>query len=208
VNLQNRALRDLTFYLSPRYILGLILILASFGSAFVITSAADQSSSVWAANVNLAPGAIIEAGDLTPVRVRLIDNAAQYLSTDADLVGAAVLRPIGAAELIPAVAVAAEVNFSLQRVPLSISRQHLPAGITSGAVVDIYAYEERELTDQGHNRKPRLLLASASIEAIDESSKDLGGDLIITVLVPAPLVDDLIEAIAGSRFILVRRIGS
>jgi hypothetical protein len=206
VNLQNRALRDLTFYLSPRYILGLILILASFGSAFVITSAADQSTSVWAANVNLAPGAVIQAGDLTPVRVRLIDNAAQYLSTDADLVGAAVLRPIGAAELIPAVA--AQVDSSLQRVPLSISRQHLPAGITSGAIVDIYAYEEREFSDQGAGRKPRLLLANASIEALDESSKDLGGDLIITVLVPAPLVNDLIDAIAGSRFILVRRVGS
>jgi len=208
VNLQNRALRDLTFYLSPRYILGLILILASFGSAFVITSAADQSTSVWAANVNLAPGAVIEAGDLTPVRVRLIDNAAQYLSTDADLVGAAVLRPIGAAELIPAVAVSAQVDSSLQRVPLSISRQHLPAGITSGAIVDIYAYEEREFSDQEATRKPRLLLANASIEALDESSKDLGGDLIITVLVPAPLVNDLIDAIAGSRFILVRRVGS
>lgn len=207
MNLQNRALRELTLYLSPRYLLGLILILASFGSAFAITSAAERSTSVWAASVDLAPGAIIKSEDLTAVRVRLIDNAAQYLSTSANLVGTAVLRPIGAAELIPAIAVASQVDLSLQRVPLSISQHHLPAGITSGSVVDIYAYEEPELGGGGANRRPRLLLKGASIEALDESSRELGGDLIITVLTPNSAVAELIDAIAGSKFILVRRVG-
>jgi len=206
VNLQKRALHDLAFYLSPRYILGLILILASFGSAFVISNAAEQSTSVWAANVDLAPGAIITAEDLIAVRVRLIDNAAQYLSADADLIGAAVLRPIGASELIPAIAVASESDLSLQRVPIAVSQEHLPAGIVSGAIVDIYVYEERELVGEGTSQKPRLLLTKVSIEALDESSKELGGDLIITVLVPTPLVNELIDSIANDRFILVRRI--
>lgn len=206
MNLPRRALRDLSIYFSPRYILGLLLILASFGSAFVITSAAERSISVWAANVDLAPGAIIKAEDLSAVRIRLIDNASQYLSTSAELVGAAVIRPIGAAELIPALAVASEVDLSLQRVPIAISRQHIPAGIKSGAIVDIYIYTERDLVGDVGAKKPRLLIRNVSIEALDESSKDLGGDLIITVLAPEQAVSSLIDAIAESRFILVRRV--
>ena len=67
---------EIRLYLNPRYLLGLILILASFSSAYLISKSSDRMITVWGANVDLAPGEMIEADDLKVIRVRLPDNAA------------------------------------------------------------------------------------------------------------------------------------
>ena len=69
-----KSWRDISFFLTPRYLLGLVLIIASFISAFMISSASDRTVTVWASTGDLAPGEIITEEDITPMRVRLIEN--------------------------------------------------------------------------------------------------------------------------------------
>ena len=205
---KNRGVKqnEISLYLTPRYILGLILILASFSSAFLISRASDKTVMVWAATVDLAPGEVLMESDLTKVRVRLLDNPEQYLSAANQITGAAVLRAIGAAELIPSFAIASEVNSNLQVVPISIPREWAPIELTSGSMVDVYGIPNRSVEIMADSRsKSRLLLSAVAIDSIDSSSRDLGGRIGISLLVPDLYVEDVVSAISSNEFLLVRR---
>ncbi len=189
---------------TPRYLLGLILIITSFISAFLISSASDRTISVWASSTDLAPGKIIEEKDITPVKVRLLSNAEQYLDASVEIVGTSVVRKIGAAELIPSFALSPQVDTSLQRVPIQVERLMSPVGLGAGDLVDIYGIPNQMASQSGVVSE--LILESVGIEEIDDSARELGGAIGITLLVPDSLVSDLISTMSEFNFLLVERI--
>ena len=202
----NLKRNEISLYLTPRYILGLTLILASFTSAYLISKASDKTFMVWAATVDLAPGEVLTDSDLTKVRVRLLDNSEQYLSSKAPIAGASVLRPIGAADLIPSFAISNESNPNLQVVPISIPREWAPIELRSGRVVDVYGIPNRSVEFTGESRtQSRLILSEVAIDSIDSSSRDLGGRIGISLLVREIEVPKLISAINSNDFLLVQR---
>lgn len=189
---------------TPRYLLGLILIITSFISAFLISSASDRTITVWASSTDLAPGKIIEEKDITPVKVRLLSNAEQYLDASVEIVGTSVVRRIGAAELIPSFALSPQVDTSLQRVPIQVERLMSPVGLRAGDLVDIYGIPNQMASQSGVVSE--LILESVGIEEIDDSARELGGAIGITLLVPDSLVSDLISTMSEFNFLLVERI--
>lgn len=189
---------------TPRYLLGLILIITSFISAFLISSASNRTITVWASSTDLAPGKIIEEKDITPVKVRLLSNAEQYLDASVEIVGTSVVRKIGAAELIPSFALSPQVDTSLQRVPIQVERLMSPVGLGAGDLVDIYGIPNQMASQSGVVSE--LILESVGIEEIDDSARELGGALGITLLVPDSLVSDLISTMSEFNFLLVERI--
>ncbi len=189
---------------TPRYLLGLILIITSFISAFLISSASDRTITVWASSTDLAPGKIIEERDITPVKVRLLSNAEQYLDASVEIVGTSVVRKIGAAELIPSFALSPQVDTSLQRVPIQVERLMSPVGLGAGDLVDIYGIPNQMASQSGVVSE--LILESVGIEEIDDSARELGGAIGITLLVPDSLVSDLISTMSEFNFLLVERI--
>ena len=197
---------EFSLYLTPRYILGLILIISSFTSAYMISKVSDKTVKVWAATVELAQGEIINDSDVTEVRVRLLDNPEQYLSTTTPITGTAVLRPIGAAELIPSFAITSDVDTKLQVVPISIPREWAPIEISSGSVVDVYGIPNRNVELQSDRSiTSRLLLSKIAIDSVDISSRDLGGQIGVSLLVPEFQVPILVSAVNQNDFLLVRR---
>ena len=165
--------------------------------------------SVWSARGEVAPGMVITAADLTRTRVRLVSSADRYLGVEANLIGATVIRPIGANELIPAFALATDLDLRLRRVPLSVSSSDIPARLASGSVVDIYRVRD-QVTDSlrpNSGATSKLLLREVAIESIDGSAREIGGEVTLTLLVPEAQVAAVIDAISGSRFILVRKQG-
>ncbi len=189
---------------TPRYLLGLILIITSFISAFLISSASDRTITVWASSTDLAPGKIIEERDITPVKVRLLSNAEQYLDASVEIVGTSVVRKIGAPELIPSFALSPQVDTSLQRVPIQVERLMSPVGLGAGDLVDIYGIPNQMASQSGVVSE--LILESVGIEEIDDSARELGGAIGITLLVPDSLVSDLISTMSEFNFLLVERI--
>lgn len=201
-----RNLRTFSPYFTPRYLLGLILIISSFISAYVISKASDRTITVWSSTVDLAPGEVIKSSDITLVRVRLPENAAQYLDGSARIEGASVVRSIGAAELIPSFAISSKIDETLVQVPISVPRELTPIEISGGAVVDIYGLPNRNNQMlQADVARTKLIMSGITIDSVDDSTRELGGRVGVTLLVPNDLVLRLVTAMSDYELLLVRR---
>ena len=187
-------------------ILGGCLIAASFISALVISNSSSRMITVWSAAVDLGKGEVITAEDVVISKVLLPSNAANYIDGQISIIGSSVVRAIGAEELIPAYAVSDQIDEQLQKVPIAIPFSQVPKDIGSGQRVDIYGITKSELRSQSLESgryKSRLIASDLVIDQVDNQANTLGGDLVITLLVPRPIIPNLIEDMGNYNFILV-----
>jgi len=187
-------------------ILGGSLIAASFISALVISNSSSRMITVWSAAVDLGKGEVITAEDVVISKVLLPSNAANYIDGQVSIIGSSVVRAIGADELIPAYAVSEQIDDLLQKVPIAISISQIPKNIGSGQRIDIYGITKSELRSQNLESgryKSRLIASDLVIDQVDDQANTLGGDLVITLLVPRPIIPNLIEDMGNYNFILV-----
>ncbi|MGA1432502.1 MAG: flagella basal body P-ring formation protein FlgA [Candidatus Nanopelagicaceae bacterium] len=187
-------------------ILGGCLIAASFISALVISNSSSRMITVWSAAVDLGKGEVITAEDVVISKVLLPSNAANYIDGQVSIIGSSVVRAIGAEELIPAYAVSEQIDEQLQQVPIAIAFSQVPKDIGSGQRVDIYGITKSELRTQSLESgryKSRLIASDLVIDQVDNQANTLGGDLVITLLVPRTIIPNLIEDMGNYDFILV-----
>lgn len=202
--------RELRFILTPRFMMGITLITASFLSAFYISSSERRSIEVWGAAHDLAVGDIIEVEDIAPVRVLLPENADRYLSSSAELIGATVLRPIGGKELLPSYAIGGERDLHMRRVPISFPQNSLPNDLEVGDEVDLYAVPipDRTFNSPSGEKKARIVLASISVNGLESKEKNFGGETAVTLLMPEGAIPTVLTLTIDQRLILVKRPGS
>ena len=187
-------------------ILGGCLIAASFISALVISNSSSRMITVWSAAVDLGKGEVITAEDVVISKVLLPSNAAHYIDGQVSIIGSSVVRAIGIDELIPAYALSSQVDEQLQKVPIAIAFSQVPKDIGSGQRVDIYGITKSELRSQSLESgryKSRLIASDLVIDQVDNQANTLGGDLVLTLLVPRPIIPNLIEDMGNYDFILV-----
>ena len=187
-------------------ILGGCLFAASFISALVISNSSSRMITVWSAAVDLGEGEVITAEDVVISKVLLPSNAANYIDGQVSIIGSSVVRAIGAEELIPAYAVSEQIDEQLQQVPIAIAFSQVPKDIGSGQRVDIYGITKSELRSQNLESgryKSRLIASDLVIDQVDNQANTLGGDLVITLLVPRTIIPNLIEDMGNYDFILV-----
>ena len=131
-------------WLDGRLVLGVLLVLVSVVVGARVLSAADRSTLVYALTQDLAAGSVLAEDDLTPVRVRLFDNAAEYVAVEgAAPTGYVVRRGLGAGELLPRGALSVperDVDFREVTVPVEVG--HLPPGLSGRAQVDVWVTPE------------------------------------------------------------------
>jgi len=187
-------------------ILGGCLIAASFISALVISNSSSRMITVWSAAVDLDKGEVITAEDVVISKVLLPGNAGNYIDGQVSIIGSSVVRAIGIDELIPAYALSSQVDQQLQQVPIAIAFSQVPKDIGSGQRVDIYGITKSEIRSQSLESgryKSRLIASDLVIDQIDNQANTLGGDLVLTLLVPRPIIPNLIEDMGNYDFILV-----
>jgi len=187
-------------------ILGGCLIAASFISALVISNSSSRMITVWSAAVDLDKGEVITAEDVVISKVLLPGNAGNYIDGQVSIIGSSVVRAIGIDELIPAYALSSQVDEQLQQVPIAIAFSQVPIDIGSGQRVDIYGNTKSELRTQSLESgryKSRLIASDLVIDQVDNQANTLGGDLVITLLVPRTIIPNLIEDMGNYDFILV-----
>ena len=187
-------------------ILGGCLIAASFISALVISNSSSRMITVWSAAVDLDKGEVITAEDVVISKVLLPGNAGNYIDGQVSIIGSSVVRAIGIDELIPAYALSSQIDEQLQQVPIAIAFSQVPKDIGSGQRVDIYGITKSELRSQSLESgryKSRLIASDLVIDQVDNQANTLGGDLVITLLVPRPIIPNLIEDMGNYDFILV-----
>ncbi len=187
-------------------ILGGCLIAASFISALVISNSSSRMITVWSAAVDLDKGEVITAEDVVISKVLLPGNAGNYIDGQVSIIGSSVVRAIGIDELIPAYALSSQVDEQLQQVPIAIAFSQVPKDIGSGQRVDIYGITKSELRSQSLESgryRSRLIASDLVIDQVDNQANTLGGDLVITLLVPRTIIPNLIEDMGNYDFILV-----
>lgn len=187
-------------------ILGGCLIAVSFISALVISNSSSRMITVWSAAVDLDKGEVITAEDVVISKVLLPGNAGNYIDGQVSIIGSSVVRAIGIDELIPAYALSSQVDEQLQQVPIAIAFSQVPKDIGSGQRVDIYGITKSELRTQSLESgryKSRLIASDLVIDQVDDQANTLGGDLVITLLVPRTIIPNLIEDMGNYDFILV-----
>jgi hypothetical protein len=157
----------------PRLWIGVVVVAGSVLLGVRVVGAADDSTTVWAAATELAPGTALEADDLVPVRVRFTDGTdlSAYLPADDALPADATLtRGVGGGELVPAAALGAAGDTGLLQVPVAVEPEQLAGAVTTGSRVNVYLVS-RGGADRGHDSGEPVL---EDVAVLDAASPDEG----------------------------------
>lgn len=182
----------------PRLGVGVLLMAASVALGAWTVAGASPTTPAYAAREALSPGQALDPDDLVVVEVNLGD-AGPYLVPGAGEPGGRVLRTVDAGELVPARAVAAAGALDVRPVVLDVAGS-LPAGVTRGAVVDLWATPRAAAGAAPEERpKPSMVADGLDVVRVAESSSVMAGTgtTAVEVLVPDGLLAVVLEARSG-----------
>lgn len=186
-----------SFWFDPRFAIGLGLVVAAVGGVYLIVSASDQSTAVFAARSALAVGDRVQAGDLVATQVRLGGGTGDLYVTPDRLPddGLVVTRTIAAGELVPVSAVGRSSGTETTSVVVELTSAPA-ANIGPGTVVDLWAARK---TDQNAYGPPTVLVGQASVVLLVEPTGLTVGTGIrsLELLVPKDNVAEVLESIAN-----------
>ena len=192
--------------LDGRLVGGVLLVLLSVVLGARVVSAADHSQLVWAAAHDLAPGATVEATDLTAVHSRLFGAGRLYLSAERGTApsGYVVRRPIAKGELVPVGALGRH-STDTRLVTVPVKQFHLPPGLGADQRVDVYVTVKPRGTETA--APPQLVLPAAVVVSVQRGGGRLGGSGAengVVLRVPSASVETLVAAIQRGDIDLVR----
>jgi len=193
-------INNLDLLKNSRLAMGLALLILAISAGSLIAKEANRTVYVWASNGELAPGNTIAATDLKAVSVLLPESAKNYISANAQLVGAVVMHRIGSGDLIPVGSISVETQKLAQRaVPLTVEITDLPADLQRGEVIDIYA-----IPNSGQKSITEPELITSAVTVAESSNKNNSGKALVVVNLPEDLVMRALTFISESRLIIVR----
>lgn len=182
----------------PRFLLGLVLVVASMSGVAALLVASDRTVEVYAARHALAAGDAVTADDLGVVRVRLGDATASYLHS-APRPGTVVTRSLSAGELVPLGALGSASARKLTSVMITTSGE-LPGAVAAGGAVDVWAAAANGAGGGGPKfAAPRQLVAGATVvRVVRETGLGASGGTSVELRVPKDSAAPLLQAIADS----------
>ena len=182
-----------------RRIIALGAIALSLIGAIGLAAATQTATPIWAATHELAPGALITAGDITRVDATLGTSQKQYYVGSALLIGNVVTRPVGALQFIPTDALAQPgATTDMRQLPLGIARSDLPADLAPGDRVDLYE------VPKDANGAPGLVAAGIRVQNVDNKSRDLGGAVTVLFLLHEKDILAIMDSLVTGRIVVVR----
>jgi hypothetical protein len=149
--------------LDPRFVVGLVLVVASTGGVVALLRSEDSSVVVMAAGAPLDAGRTVHASDLVPVRVRMDAAADLYAAPDA-VDGLVVTRFVGAGELVPRSSLSsadARTTASVV-IPTAAGADHL---VAPGTVVDVWAAAPKGSGTNTYDA-PRVIVSGATVARV------------------------------------------
>ncbi|TDD15511.1 hypothetical protein E1218_31335 [Kribbella turkmenica] len=123
-----------------RLVLGVLLVALTGLAGAKLLSAADDTTSIWAAKRDIPAGQKLTADDLTTARVRFTntEDAGRYVAADAELNGLVLTRAVDAGEFVPRDAAVSEADNDRTELPLSVATGRLPSDTAAGDEVDVW----------------------------------------------------------------------
>lgn len=183
--------------------LAIVLIIASFLSAFLLAIFSHRGSDFWVAAVDLTPGHQIVTGDVELRHFDLDSSASLYLAKVDDPLGLIVVKAItpGLILNIQSVSSSSKV-LAASAVPISIRAVDVAAEIAVGEGIDIYWVIDSQNGEP--SVAPVLILGGVTLLSFDQKSKNFGSDAALTIAVEATQVLRLLTATTHGRLVVVR----
>lgn len=182
--------------LDLRFVIGVVLVLASAAGVYTVVTATDRSATVYAARTALLPGHLLVADDLSEASVRDDETAGFYLAPgDLPPEGIVVTRTVGPGELVPLDAVGDSSGMRVTSVVVTVDGQ-LGAAIGPGSAVDVWAAEAAE----GERlAKPDVIVPGATVVRLLATESIVAGrqTTAVEVLVDRNRTSRLLEAVAN-----------
>lgn len=187
-----------------RLLVGAVLVVLAVVGTYLLVTAANSTTRVWASAHALIPGEVLEPADLTVAEVNLADIGNKYLSADEDIPeGTSVRRIVAPGELVAASAVAPLSELEGRIVAIDVAGS-VPSVVDAGSFVDVWAQPEQNgLDDDG--AEPRQIVESAPVAHItrDVGSFGVGDGARIEVFVSAMDLSDVLAALDGRSVLSV-----
>jgi Flp pilus assembly protein CpaB len=187
-------------------VLGVLLVAITALAGAKLLSAADDTTSVWAAKHDLPAGTKLTNDDLTTVRVRFTssEDAGRYVTSDAELKGYVVTRAVDAGEFVPKAAAVAESDSDRTELPLSVAAGQLPSDTAAGDRVALWVVPKDD------DQPAKLLWSNVRVLQIDAVKGVAGGSARRQVLVgldPKDLqrLPAALTAMSSGEPVLIRR---
>lgn len=191
-----------------RLVLGVLLVAITALAGAKLLSAADDTTTIWAAKHDLAAGTKLTSDDLTTVRVRFTssDDADKYVAADADLKGLVVARAVDAGEFVPRDAAVSESDTDRTELPLSVPSGQLPSDTAAGDTVDIW------IVPKAQGQSAKLWWSDVRVLQIDAVKGVAGGTARRQVLIGLSPTDlnrlpGALTAMSTGEPTLIRRAG-
>lgn len=158
------------FWGDARFLLGILLIIASVAGVWFVVTAARQTVPAYAAVGTIVPGQSVAADDLREVEVALGQLGAAYLAPDDWSDGLVATRTVAAGELVPVDAVGDAERARTTNIVVQ-SSVDVPASVEAGTVVELWA---APLLDAGEYDAPRILVADATVVSVARDEAVMG----------------------------------
>ncbi|QIX25947.1 hypothetical protein ncot_04530 [Nocardioides sp. JQ2195] len=188
-----------TTWRDPRLWIGVALVAASILIGVKVVGGADDTIEVWAVRSDLAKGQQVGSDDLVSRRVHLSDETDLYLHADQALPDDATLaRGVGAGELLPKAAVGGD-DAQLERVPLTLAPELVPANIERGQRVNVWIVAPSD----GGSRLKKPVPVLEDVIVLDAPKPDdswsFSGNRKVDIGVPAEDSSKLGDVMQGLR---------
>ena len=178
-----------------RLVIGLALVIAAAVAGFLLVTAADNSTAVYAATKSLSPGHVIQKSDLVLTDVKLGKSGTSYLTASELTEGAVVTKSVGAGELVPISAVGTAKQVATTNVVVQLDLP-LSSDAIEGSSVDVWA---SMAAGQGVFGPPAVIISGAQIAHITEATGLAAstGGVRVEIVVPQAKVAALLESQAN-----------
>lgn len=186
---------------SPRLGVGVLLVAGSVALGTWAIERAEHGQPVLVARQDLAPGDVIEAGDLTEVEMRWSGGADVYVVRSDLAVGAVVVSFVGAGEMVPASALGKAGDVSGRPMTVAVP---FGAQLEVGVLVDVWSIPST--TGVSQIASPPVLLAEGVMVLGLEANSGVfasGSGQVARVLIPEETVDEVLQAQSGSATVTV-----
>ena len=187
-------------WLDARFLIGLVLVVASVAGVWGVVNAARQTAPALAVERPVVPGQSITAADVVQIDVQLGAAADGYLSP-ADLDdGLVATAAIAAGDLIPAAAVA-EADATDVTAVVVRSTLDVPANIDVGSTVELWASPAEE---PGEHGEPRVIVTRATVANLvtdDGVMRQEGA--VVELVVSRDVVGEVLRHVSGGSALSV-----
>ncbi len=183
-----------------RFLLGILLIVASIAGVWFVVSAARQTAPVFAATHTIVPGEKVSRDDLEVVDVALGTLGDAYFAPDALVDGLVATRTITAGELVPTTAIGDAAKARTTSVVVR-SAVDVPASVEAGTVVEVWA---APMLEHGEYDVPRILVADATVVSVTRDDSMIGGgSAALELVIPRADVAAALAAMADQSALSV-----